>query len=98
MAAAVSNDRFLIEWLLKGPRATKKDAEPSVPTEPRRRGVENSTWPAPPAGRGTSTASLLQEPCGSGSSFSVKQFSLLTQRSSCRLVALQGSQPVVVIC
>lgn len=36
----------------------KKDAEPSMSTQPRPRGQWNSTWPAPRSGRGTSTASI----------------------------------------
>lgn len=43
----------------------KKSAEPRPLSSPRPRGLQNSTWPAPLAGRGTSAVSVDQEPCGS---------------------------------
>jgi hypothetical protein len=70
----------------------KKGAEPRPLLQPRRRGAQNSTWPAPFSSTGVGqqrqgaaqgAASVLQEPEGSGSSFCRKQF--LTLRASFKM-------------
>ena len=62
-----------------------RSVEPRPLLEPRRRGaLEQHLANAPFRGRGTSTASSVQEPEGSGSPFSRKQFLTLTRRSNCQ--------------
>jgi len=66
------------------PSTCKRSAEPRLPLQPRPRGTQNSDWPAPLAGRGTSRCFCdSRAHTRSGWSFCREQFLTLARRSSC---------------
>lgn len=75
--------------------ATKKGAEPDRPPTPAK-GRTEQCWPAPLAGRGSVTASVLQEPRGLRLAVLAGQFLTLARHSDCQLPASMASNRLCV--
>ena len=72
------------------PAQRKRSANHDRSENPRQGARQNSTWPAPQTGRGSSAASLVQEPEGPGWRFSRKQLLTLARL---RIVSRQAVWP-----